>query len=695
MADTENPKAKLLLVDDDLPTRLLLGRVLRKQGYDILEAANGLQAIETVKTNRPDLVLMDVMMPELDGYGACAQIRQLDGDESLPIVMLTGAEDIDAIEQAFTSGATDFITKPINWPLLIQRVKYALRTGALNREVRQNRLREASVRKIAGLGFWDWAIESDRLQWTDELEALTGVGPDEIGSLDDFVAKVHPDDQARLRSTFDLVRQSGGRIELDLRLQAPREERLIRLMGERGAQREDAHRVYGAYQDVTAIRKAESLVDYLAFHDELTGLANRRLFIRLMRSAMERVRSQQQNVLLIGWIDLVRFHRHNDELGEGGADVLLTMMAQRLKSVSGGGAEVARVGGDEFVVMWTMPRSDEVTNRFEAMLESLRYPFKVNGIEAFVTVSAGISLFPDHGVDAPEQLLAKAQEAQRVARAQGTEYVLAAADQDANQSLFAALSLERELRRAVDNGEFFLVYQPQMAFREGEIVGAEALLRWRHPERGVVPPVQFIPVLEEMGLISVVGQWVLQESCRQAAEWAQAGLSLRIGVNLSPRQFLDSKLFSLVHGIALQAGVSPSLIELEITESLAMQDMDHSIGMLEKLREVGFQVAIDDFGIGHSSLEYLLRFPLDAIKIDRAFITHITTRNADRAIVRAITSIAQTLNLKVIAEGVEDQRQSDFIEALGVSEVQGYLIGKPMMAAELEALARSYSLPGG
>ncbi|MEY2685716.1 MAG: hypothetical protein RJA09_2861, partial [Pseudomonadota bacterium] len=257
-------------------------------------------------------------------------------------------------------------------------------------------------------------------------------------------------------------------------------------------------------------------------------------------------------------------------------------------------------------------------------------------------------------------------------------------------SLLAALDLERSLRKALDHNEFFLVYQPQLDLRSGRILGVESLLRWQHPVRGPVSPVQFIPVLEEMGLITAVGQWVLKQACWQAAQWSKQGLALRMGINLSPRQFLDPNLFDSVQGAVQAAGAHPELIELEITESLAMQDLDHSIRLLERFRAEGYKIAIDDFGIGHSSLEYLLRFPLDVIKIDRAFITNITATRADRAIVRAVTSIGQTLGLQVIAEGVETQRQSDFVEALGVSEIQGYLIGKPMPPDELFALAKSY-----
>lgn len=690
--------AHLLIVDDDHPTRMLLRGVLGRQGYQITEAANGLQALQRIAEQRPDLVLLDVMMPELDGYGTCARIRELDADDNLPIIMLTGAEDIAAIDLAFNAGATDFITKPINWPLLTQRVRYALRTGALNRQVRENRMREASVRRIAGLGFWGWDLSSGALQWSDELQTLTGVAPAAVASVASLVTRLHPDDRPRLLHAFEMAQAVGARIELELRLQSTSAtiqpaERVVHLIGERGQQGQEAERVYGAFQDVTASRQTAALVDFLALHDELTGLGNRRLFLQQVNRALQQAQgSATPSTALVGCIDLVRFKRFNDSMGTSSADKLLTLLAQRLRVYATGGNEVARIGGDEFAVLLLVQSEAEAEERFEHLVDALGLPFKVDGHEVFITCSAGVALHPQHGGNA-EQLLQQAQEAQRLARSQGRTWLTASLDAEDASRMRAALELERALRRALEAKQFFLVYQPQMDLTTGKIVGVEALLRWQHPVHGVVPPVRFIPLLEDLGLINAVGEWVLREACLQAARWVAQGLGLRVGVNLSPRQFLDPHLFDIVLDAAQQAQVAPALIELEITESLAIQDLDHSIQLLRRFRDAGFKVAVDDFGIGYSSLEYLLRFPLDVIKIDRAFITDITATQADRAIVRAVTVMGQSLGLQVIAEGVETQRQCDFLEALGVSEVQGYLIGKPMLADELERLVASFTRP--
>lgn len=687
---TVSEKPKLLVVEDDAPTRMLLRSILGRHGYEVIEAADGGAGVDSFANNKPALVLMDVMMPVMDGHEACRRIRTIDADEGTPIIMLTGAEDIDAIETAFGAGATDFITKPINWALLTQRVRYALRGGALAREVRQSRLRQASATRIARFGFWEWNPADDTLVWSDHAEELLGISSLKLAAIPALIEAILPDDRDRCRNSFNAIRFGGGRLDIEFRLLAGPSEQIVRLIGEPGVEGNDSTRLFGAFQNLTDTRRAEALVDYLAVHDELTGLGNRRLFSSKLASALDEVRNNPQRVLLVAWIDLTRFHRHNDALGEAAGNALLTTVAQRLKMAETAGGNVARVGGDEFAILLRGLGEDDVIHRLAQILETIEYPILVGDQEAFLSSSAGFALYPDHGSDV-DQLLNLAQEAQRAAKQQGKQF--ARASQQGSRSVKAELDIERALRRALENDEFHLVYQPQMDLRTGRIVGVESLLRWRHPERGLVSPVEFIPVLEEIGLISAVGFWVLTEACRQAHTWEEAGLDLRVGINLSARQFLDPMLFESIVGACRISGTSPHLIELEITESLAMQDPDHAIHLLARLRDAGFKIAIDDFGIGYSSLEYLLRFPLDTIKIDRTFVSNITDSRADRAIVRAITAIAQTLGLSTIAEGIETLRQCDFIEALGVTEIQGYLTGKPMSPDQLEALVVDFRRP--
>ena len=681
-------------MDDDPTTRKLVQAVLSKHGYEVLLAPTGQDGVDTFISNRPDLVLMDVQMPGMNGFDACALIRQLDG-HATPIIMLTGSEDLESIESAFTAGATDFITKPINFPLLAQRVRYALRSSELNREMRGVRQRQAAAQRIAGLGFWVWTADYNQLEWSDDAGTLLGGEPPT--TLADLLTMVHPGDRNRVGQAFLAVRESGGKLDLEFRLHddAPVGERIITMTGERAEEDDPLQpaRVFGAFQNVTDSRRTQAMVDYLAFHDELTGLANRRLFVSQIRDFLASPEAGHLG-LMVSWIDLARFARVNEALGESSGDALLAQVAQRLKSASVGSVGLARVGGDEFGLALRCRNESEAEDKLQRVVQALDQAFTVNDQEVFVSVCAGWSLSLEHGQEA-EALLNQAMDAQQQARLQGYKTLKASKNQNATRHL-GSLDVELELRKALQNNQFVLHYQPQMALRGNRIVGVESLLRWQHPVRGMVPPVQFIPLLEDMGLIQEVGAWVLREACRQATLWADSGMPLRVAVNLSPRQFMGTELFGLIES-AVEAHQTPAhLLELEITESLAMQDPDRAIELLTQLRAAGHKVAIDDFGIGHSSLEYLLRFPIDTIKIDRAFVMRVTETETDRAVIRAITAIAQSLQLTTVSEGVETQRQCDFMEALGASEIQGYFISRPLPEAALTAFVRNFKYaPGG
>lgn len=692
MSPTDTRLPTLLAVDDDPTTRKLVQAVLSKQGYRVLLAPDGQAGVEAFTANRPDLILMDVQMPGMNGFDACGLVRQLDGDAT-PIIMLTGSEDLESIERAFNAGATDFITKPINFPLLAQRVRYALRSSQLNRELRGVRQRQAAARRIAGLGFWDWNAEANTLEWSDDATDLLGDDLQLPTTLADLLFLVHPADRNRVGQAFQAVRETGGKLDVEFRLPDGEAagERIITMTGERAEEDDPMQpvRVFGAFQNVTDSRHTQAMVDYLALHDELTGLANRRLFVRQIRDFFAAPETAQAG-LLVGWIDLARFNRVNEALGESSGDALLAQVAQRLKSASASAGHVglARVGGDEFGLALRCRSEAEAEDKLQRTLQALDLPFVINDQEVFVSVCAGWALSTHHGQE-PEPLINQAMDAQQQARSQGFKTLKAPQSASPSRS-FGSLDVELDLRKALQSQQFCLHYQPQMALRGNRIVGVESLLRWQHPVRGMVPPVQFIPVLEDMGLIQEVGAWVMGEACRQAKVWSDAGMPLRVAINLSPRQFMGNELFGQIEA-AVQAHQTPRhLVELEITEGLAMQDPDRAIELLTRLRAAGYKVAIDDFGIGYSSLEYLLRFPIDTIKIDRAFVMRVTETETDRAVIRAITAIAQSLQLTTIAEGVETQRQCDFMEALGASEIQGYFISKPLPEPALTALVRDF-----
>lgn len=670
----------ILVVEDDLSTRMLIKSILGKQGYRLLEAADGQEGLEVFLRETPDLVLMDVMMPRLDGFAACQAMRAAEAVPGTPVIMLTAADATADVERAFESGATDFITKPINWPLLAARLRYALRARRTSLELQRTRLRQSHAQKIARLGFWAWDAGSDRLEWSSDLAELTGLQPAAADSAGRLLELAHADDRPRLAQALEVARTTFGRLDLEVRLAPPGGElRVLHLVAEREPAG-GALLFEGAWQDVTLARETERLVQHVALHDTLTGLPNRTLFLRLVDEAIERARHDGEGAAVVV-LDINRLSRINDALGMRAGDLLLARVAQAIQQGLPEDAPLARIDGDAFAIL--VPHADlpRVRAKTDAALGRAGQPLQIQGETLFAAMTAGIALFPEHAGNA-EEMLQAAQEARQLARLQGLPVAVA---QAANDDRATELKLEFALRAALEEQfrQFHLVYQPQMRLSDNHIVGVEALIRWEHPEIGLVPPPRFIPIMEELGLINALGEWILHTACRQLRSWQHAGLYLQMSVNLSPRQFQDSRLSAILEAAVRESGIRAADLKLEITESIAMQDPQGTIELLRRWREQGFQIAIDDFGIGYSSLEYLLRFPLDAIKIDRAFVKDIVASPSDRAIVRAVTVMAQSMGLNTVAEGVETQRQQDYLDAIGVNQIQGYLFGKPMRADDL------------
>ncbi len=670
----------ILVVEDDMSTRMLIKSILGKQGYRLLEAADGQEGLEMFQRENPDLVLMDVMMPRLDGFAACQAMREVEAVPGTPVIMLTAADATADVERAFESGATDFITKPINWPLLAARLRYALRARRNSLELRRIRLRQSHAQKIARLGFWVWEAGSGRLDWSSDLAELAGLQPSAVATVEQLLALSHADDRARLAQALEVAHTTLGRLDLEVRLEtADGEPRVLHLVAEHHADG-GALLFEGAWQDVTQARETERLVQHVALHDTLTGLPNRTLFLRQLDEAIERARHEGCGAAVV-LFDINRLSRINDALGVQAGDLLLARVAQSIQQGLPADIHVARLDGDAFAML--VPHNDlnDISARTDAVLGRAGQPQQIQGETLFAAMTAGIALFPEHAGNA-EEMLQAAQDARQLARLQGLPVAIA---QAAGSDRATELKLEFALRAALEEQfrQFHLVYQPQMRLSDNHIVGVEALIRWEHPEIGLVPPPRFIPVMEELGLINALGEWILHTACRQLRSWQHAGLYLQMSVNLSPRQFQDSRLSAILEAAVRESGIRAADLKLEITESIAMQDPQGTIELLRRWREQGFQIAIDDFGIGYSSLEYLLRFPLDAIKIDRAFVKDIVASPSDRAIVRAVTVMAQSMGLNTVAEGVETQRQQDYLDAIGVNQIQGYLFGKPMRADDL------------
>ncbi|MFM9913419.1 MAG: EAL domain-containing protein [Methylophilaceae bacterium] len=439
------------------------------------------------------------------------------------------------------------------------------------------------------------------------------------------------------------------------------------------------------FSDISDTKRVQTALHEMVNHDALTGLPNRRLLNELTGHALRRAEREKTSVAIL-FIDLDRFKVINDTLGHHVGDKLLIEVSDRLRDVMRDSDTVARLGGDEFMVMMDSLRDVEDASRVaKKIVTSLQNEFVIEGKDIYIGASVGISVFPGDGVDV-EELIKAADIAMYKVKSEGkNNYRFYSSD--LSENAVERFNMESQLRRALERNQFEVYYQPQVSLKTRRIIGAEALVRWRHPELGLVPPSKFIPVAEEAGLVVQIGEWVLRESARQMTEWIEQGLELQsVSVNVSGVQVQRSNFADTVYGILVETGCDPTLLELEITESVVMNNTEYVISVFERIKEPGVRLAIDDFGTGYSSLSYLKRLPLDKLKIDQSFVRDLTHDPDDKAIAGAVIALARSLGLKVIAEGVETQDQVDMLVEMGCDDVQGYFYGKPVPALQFAAV---------
>jgi len=499
-----------------------------------------------------------------------------------------------------------------------------------------------------------------------------------------FAPLVHPDDLAFAFEQFKAV-LAGESPSYELRVRRADGEYVVgEFTSTPLVEDGEVKGVFGIARDITERKKAENTIRRLAYHDALTGLPNRALFEDRLGVALAQAR-RNRRTLAVMFLDLDRFKVVNDTLGHSGGDKLLKSVAEDLQSILREGDTLARVGGDEFTVLLPAIRNQgEAIEVAERILDVLRGPRAIDGQEFGVTTSIGITLYPQDGAD-PETLLRNADTAMYRAKEQGRDnYQLYTPAM--NAGIMQRLSLESDLRHALERNELCVYYQPIADTATGRIVATEALVRWNHPERGLVPPDDFIPFAEETGLIIPIGEWVLREAARQNRAWHKAGHGhLRVTVNLSARQLQQDDLPGLVGEVLQESGLAPEALQLEITEGAVMKNVESIVSTLQQLKLMGVSISLDDFGTGYSSLSYLKRFPIDCVKIDRSFVRDIASDPNDAAIVTTVIAMARTLNLRVIAEGVETQGQLDFLKRRGCDEFQGFLISPPVAPAAVGA----------
>ncbi|WP_323159067.1 EAL domain-containing response regulator [Pseudomonas viridiflava] len=694
--------ATILIVDDDVHVRDLLEVLLQNQHYRTQTAESGEQALEMVEKHAPDLILLDIMMPGMDGYEVASRLKSGKTTSNIPIIMLSALDERSARISGLEAGAEEYLNKPVDSGELWLRVRNLLRLKSFGDYMKDHNL----------------ILEDQLQQRTIDLERFRSV----MDASDDAIFLIN-------RNTMSLIEFNRRACQLlgytadELQRKTPAElgdssmeqlevvydqiiagngpseplETMIRDKSGRDVSVEIHRQAYqagndwiivGIVHDITRRKESDQRLLKMAHYDSLTGLPNRDLFYTSLQMGLTQAAVSRWK-LAVMTVNLDGFKNINETWGHVLGDQTLLEVSKRLARCLNASDTLGRVDGDEFALILMIREGQADTHQIlERIRTTLRTPFQIEDQRVVMTASIGVALFPEDGEDARE-LVRHAYTAMNNAKKKGVDgYRFYTAQM--NTEVSERLDLENALREAVQQHAFEIAYQPKVSLEDSSICGLEALLRWPRPDQPRISPAVFVPVLESLALIGEVGSWMIDSVCAQIALWQRSGLgSFQVAVNVSGQQIEGSGLIADIGKALERHKVDPKWLEVELTESSLMENTSHTITTLQTLKNMGVRISIDDFGTGYSSLAYLRRFPIDKLKIDIAFIREVTSNPQDAAIARAIIELAHSLDLKVIAEGVETPEQRAFLTENHCDQIQGYLVSKPLPLDELELYLRS------
>ncbi len=687
------PALRVLVVDDSEDDALLDVLALRRQGYEIeyerVDTAEDMR--QRLNKAQWDVVLSDFSMPNFSAIEAL-QIFQ-EGNFPIPFIVVTGTIGEESAVAMMKAGVNDFVLKTHlkRLPTVVERELRESDTRAAKFRA-EAALRESQERyelAITGAndGLWDWNIRDNTIYLSPRWKAMLGYTEDELQNIpsESWLALAHPDEVPLLRAKL-VQHMKGESPHFEAEHRMCHKDGNWRWMLTRGIalidpETQQAYRMAGSLTDITERKRAEEQLLYDALHDGLTGLANRALFTDFLGFSLGHSQRDPNYLCAVLCLNLERFRYINDSFGHGIGDQILKITAERLASVRRGGDVVARFGGDEFAILLDdIDDANDAKLFTEQMLTEVAKPIHVEGHEVYPGARVGIAL-SSSGYTHPEEMIRDADTAMHRAKSQGrAKYEIF--DRAMHGTMLRALKMEQEIRRALDSHEFLPFYQPIVDLCSGKVAAFEALVRWKKATGELVSPAEFIPLAEELGLINQIGQQMLQMACAQISTWQKdfPAEALQISVNLSGKQFNQPDLVDQVDRAVAEAGIDAQFLELEITESILMENTDAIVEMLQRFRERGIRILMDDFGTGYSSLSYLHRFPSNVLKIDGSFVRRMGDDTGSHEIVRTIVLLGHNLGMKVIAEGVETFEQYSMLKSMDCDYAQGYHIAKPMPA---------------